>query len=96
MVLCQIGIDKIWSGGEDKTIKVWSTLDKSLQETLKGHKGPVYSIVYMDLHVWSGSTDTNILVWDVASYELLFSLGEQGGYTTKSLINVYYIYIFYI
>ena len=79
-MLCQIGRDKIWSGGEDKTIKVWSTLDMSCHETLKGHKGPVYCMVHMDLHVWTGSTDSNILVWDVESYELLFMLGEQGGY----------------
>lgn len=85
LVLCQIGNDKIWSGGEDKTIKVWSLLDMSLIQTMKGHKGPVYSMIQMDLHVWTGSTDSNIFVWDVASYELLFSLGEQGGYGTKSL-----------
>jgi WD40 repeat protein len=79
-VLCQIGRDKIWNGGEDKTIKVWSTLDMSCHETLKGHKGPVYCMVHMDLNVWTRSTDSNILLWDVESYELLFILGEQGGY----------------
>lgn len=73
----------MWSGSEDNTIRVWSVLDMSMKKSMQGHKGPVCSMVEMGIHVWSGSSDANILVWDAATYRLLFSLGDQGGYATR-------------
>lgn len=78
-VLCQVGESTVWSGSDDTTLRVWSVLDMSLKCVMQGHKGPVCSIVDMGSHVWSGSWDKNILVWDIVTYQLLFSLGDQGG-----------------
>lgn len=52
------------------------------KQTLCGHKGPVCSMVEMGTHVWSGSADQSILVWDAATYQLLYSLGDHGGYAS--------------
>lgn len=60
----------------------------SLKFTMQGHKKPVCSIVEMGLHVWSGSWDKNILVWNATTYQLLFSLGDQGGYVPINILNI--------
>ena len=79
LVLCQVGSDTMWSGGEDKTIRVWAMADSSLKQVIKGHKGHVVSIIEMGVHVWSSATDSTIMVWDAISYARLYNLGNQGG-----------------
>jgi WD40 repeat protein len=47
-------------------------------------------MVELGIHVWSGSTDQTILVWDATTYQLLYSLGDHGGYVSylSELVNI--------
>jgi WD40 repeat protein len=52
--------------GDDKLIKFWSTQDRRLQSTLKGHKYWVRNLEFSPTAVNLASCDDkNILVWDV-------------------------------
>jgi WD40 repeat protein len=52
--------------GDDKLIKLWSTQDRRLQSTLKGHKYWVRNLEFSPTAVNLASCDDkNILVWDV-------------------------------
>ena len=35
---------KVYSGSEDKTIKIWSFEDEKVLKTLKGHRGSVFCL----------------------------------------------------
>jgi WD40 repeat protein len=60
-----VGMDgKIYSGSENRTIKVWSGEDGTLMHTLAGHTDRVAALaVGLDGNVYSGSDDDTIRVW---------------------------------
>jgi WD40 repeat protein len=52
--------DKLISGSDDWTIKVWSTDTWTCERTLEGHDGKVYSLVVHGDKLISGSSDQTI------------------------------------
>ncbi|KAL3696300.1 hypothetical protein R1sor_010376 [Riccia sorocarpa] len=88
--LCLVSADAIWSGYEDGSIVVWSSLGVLRGQVQQAHRGPVGSFVVMGAHVWSGSGDHTVLVWESCSLQLLFSLGDHGGFV-KSMVRVEYM-----
>ena len=60
-----VGLDgKIYSGSEDKTIRVWSGVDGIHLQTLEGHSGRVLALaVGLDGRIYSGSHDKTIRAW---------------------------------
>ena len=62
------GLDgKIYSGSNDKTIRVWSGVDGTHQQTLEGHTSDVYALaVGLEGKIYSSSLDSTIRVWSGA------------------------------
>jgi WD40 repeat protein len=63
--LLYIGVGKLISGSEDKTMKVWDLNDdyKCLQD-IKGHSNGVSCLLLLPhRHLLSGSSDSQIIVW---------------------------------
>jgi WD40 repeat protein len=61
------------SGGEDSKLIVWDVQTRSIQESLVGHKAPIWSVVYDDLngYLFSSSTDKILIAW---------RLGKEGKF----------------
>lgn len=58
---------RIFSGSDDKTIKIWNSSNFKLLETLKGHRNKIMCLKYIvktDILI-SGSLDSRIIVWDL-------------------------------
>lgn len=72
---------KLASGGNDKTIKVWSVEDGSLLKTLTGHQGEVYSVSFLpgENAIASSSRDNTVRIWQ-PDFRLIRSFtGHRDG-----------------
>uniref|UniRef100_A0ABM5FVG5 F-box/WD repeat-containing protein 7-like n=1 Tax=Pogona vitticeps TaxID=103695 RepID=A0ABM5FVG5_9SAUR len=56
--------NRIVSGSDDNTLKVWSAITGECVQTLVGHTGGVWSSQMRDNIVISGSTDRTLKVWN--------------------------------
>ncbi|XP_038626309.1 F-box/WD repeat-containing protein 7-like isoform X2 [Tachyglossus aculeatus] len=59
--------NRIVSGSDDNTLKVWSAVTGECVQTLVGHTGGVWSSQMREKLVISGSTDRTLRVWDADS-----------------------------
>lgn len=66
--------NRIVSGSDDNTLKVWSAVTGRCLRTLVGHTGGVWSSQMSDNIIISGSTDRTLKVWDANSGECLHTL----------------------
>uniref|UniRef100_A0A336JZJ6 CSON008468 protein n=1 Tax=Culicoides sonorensis TaxID=179676 RepID=A0A336JZJ6_CULSO len=66
--------NRIVSGSDDNTLKVWSAVTGRCLRTLVGHTGGVWSSQMSDNIIISGSTDRTLKVWDSNSGECLHTL----------------------
>jgi len=66
--------DKIVSGSDDNTLKVWCARTGDCLRTLEGHTGGVWTSQMNDTIVVSGSTDRSLKVWNMDSGECLHTL----------------------
>ena len=57
--------NKLYSGSEDRTIRVWDTYTHQHVTTLQGHTGTVYCLAVVGNKLCSGSFDRTIRVWTV-------------------------------
>ncbi|KAK2589635.1 hypothetical protein QQS21_012685 [Conoideocrella luteorostrata] len=59
---------RLASGSNDKTVKVWDAATGACIQTLEGHNGPVTLVVFSADGQWlvSGSSDKTVKVWDAA------------------------------
>jgi len=55
----------LYTGGDDKKIKVWDTTDNTLAEEFTGHEDGVVSLEFCDANLYSGSFDHSIRSWDL-------------------------------
>lgn len=60
----QFSDNKIVSGSDDNTLKVWSAITGKCLRTLTGHTGGVWSSQMSGNTIISGSTDRTLKVWD--------------------------------
>ncbi|XP_076263764.1 F-box and WD-40 domain protein 7 isoform X2 [Rhynchophorus ferrugineus] len=63
----QFSDNKIVSGSDDNTLKVWSAITGKCLRTLVGHTGGVWSSQMSGNIIISGSTDRTLKVWDAES-----------------------------
>ncbi|XP_051647103.1 F-box/WD repeat-containing protein 7-like [Manacus candei] len=66
--------NRIVSGSDDNTLKVWSAVTGECVQTLVGHTGGVWSSQMRDSIVISGSTDRTLKVWNADSGECVHTL----------------------
>lgn len=70
VVTClQFDGNRIVSGSDDNTLKVWNASTGMCSATLQGHTGGVWCLEMKDDLIVSGSTDRSLRVWDAASGE---------------------------
>ncbi|CAL8331313.1 unnamed protein product [Lota lota] len=66
--------NRIVSGSDDNTLKVWSAVTGKCLRTLVGHTGGVWSSQMRDNIIISGSTDRTLKVWDAETGECIHTL----------------------
>ncbi|KAJ8979655.1 hypothetical protein NQ317_006366 [Molorchus minor] len=66
--------NRIVSGSDDNTLKVWSATTGKCQRTLVGHTGGVWSSQMSGSTIISGSTDRTLKVWDADTGVCLHTL----------------------
>ena len=69
--------DRIVSGSDDNTIKIWNTEGECIK-TLEGHSGCVYSVAIDGDRIVSGSEDNTIKIWNTEG-ECIKTLEGHSG-----------------
>lgn len=70
----QFSGNRIVSGSDDNTLKVWSAVTGKCLRTLIGHTGGVWSSQMSGDTIISGSTDRTLKVWDMETGECVHTL----------------------
>ncbi|XP_014227031.1 F-box/WD repeat-containing protein 7 isoform X2 [Trichogramma pretiosum] len=70
----QFSGNRIVSGSDDNTLKVWSALTGKCLRTLCGHTGGVWSSQMSGATVISGSTDRTLKVWNAETGDCIHTL----------------------
>ena len=78
--LCLVG-SAVWTGTEDGSILVWDGMQESLLSQSKAHADRVSCLECVGSHVWSGSGDRTIAAHDAHTFQMLYSLNDQGVHT---------------
>lgn len=79
---------KVATASKDGTVKIWSTADFSLQQTLQGHTRWVWDVAFSadSAYLVSASSDQTARLWDVKSGELIRSyVGHEKALTALVL-----------
>ncbi|XP_044270535.1 F-box/WD repeat-containing protein 7 isoform X2 [Tribolium madens] len=71
--------NRIVSGSDDNTLKVWSAITGKCLRTLVGHTGGVWSSQMSGATIISGSTDRTLKVWDAETGDCIHTL---NGHTS--------------
>ena len=85
-----VGLDgKVYSGSNDKTIRVWSPVDSTHLQTLVGHTDTIFALVVgTDGKVLSGSSDGTIRVWSSVNGALLHTpRGDLGVVSALAFVR---------
>ena len=78
--VCMMDGNRLASGSDDRTIKIWDTTTGGCLQTLQGHTGYVWSICVMDGNrLASGSYDNTIKIWDTSTGGCLQTLQGHTG-----------------
>lgn len=66
VVTCvQVDGDRVITGADDGTIKIWDGSTGKLQRTLNGHSGGVWALKAFGDILVTGSTDRTLIIWDL-------------------------------
>ena len=73
--------DRIVSGGEDSTVRLWDAASGAELKVLRGHEEWVRAAAFSPAgdRIGSGADDGMVRVWDAASGEELLVLRGHGG-----------------
>ena len=82
--LCLVG-SAVWAGTEDGSVLVWDGMQEGLLSQSKVHADRVSCLECVGSHVWSGSGDRTIVAHGAQTFQMLYSLNDQGVQTTFSL-----------
>ncbi|EDW85364.2 uncharacterized protein Dwil_GK10570 [Drosophila willistoni] len=83
----QFSGNRIVSGSDDNTLKVWSAVNGKCLRTLVGHTGGVWSSQMSGNIIISGSTDRTLKVWDMESGACVHTL--QGHTSTVRCMHLH-------
>jgi WD40 repeat protein len=80
--------NKLISGSDDSTIKIWNLDTSKCERTLKGHLDCVGSLLLTkNSKLISGSFDASIKVWDLKTFKCLNTLKEEFKVICLSIIS---------
>jgi WD40 repeat protein len=70
---------KIYAGGSDHSIKIWSVANSEVFSILEGHKSAIFSLALSENNslLVSGSADTTVRVWNTSDLRQLCILREH-------------------
>ena len=72
--------ERVLSGGEDRTIKLWDVATGSLLRTFPGHPNGVVTAVAFSpdgMQVFSGASDKHVTIWDAMTGQAVRTLGKS-------------------
>ncbi|XP_003382807.2 PREDICTED: F-box/WD repeat-containing protein 7-like [Amphimedon queenslandica] len=88
VVTClQFSGNRIVSGSDDTTLKIWSAVNGRCLKTLQGHTGGVWCSEFNGHVVVSGSTDRSLRVWNADTGECKYIL--QGHTSTVRCVAMH-------
>jgi len=61
----EIHEDRLFSGGDDRSIIIWDIESTKILETLIGHENGITSISFAFHDLYSGSFDHHVICWDL-------------------------------
>jgi LysM repeat protein len=79
-------VDRVYSGGDDGTIRAWDTYSKDHAEW-RGHTQSVKHLLIADHHLWSAADDGTVRVWTQAG-KCVATLMAPGKGAFTALIQV--------
>ncbi|KAF6170540.1 hypothetical protein GIB67_031948 [Kingdonia uniflora] len=82
------GMEYLYTGNGDKSVKAWSLRDYSLTCTMIGHKSVVSSLAVCDGILYSGSWDGTIRLWCLNDHSSLAVLGEDTAGSLASILSL--------
>ena len=79
----------LFSGSDDKMVKVWCTQRAHCVKVFKGHTDDVHSLTLSNdgRILYSGSSDKTIKVWDIASATCLTTFEGHTGYVRSLAVS---------
>ncbi|XP_042463165.1 uncharacterized protein LOC122046504 isoform X2 [Zingiber officinale] len=78
----------LYTGGGDKSIKVWSLQDYTLSCTMTGHKSIVSSLAVANGVLYSGSWDGTIRSWWLHDHSSLAILGHEEPGISAPILSI--------
>ncbi|MHA1271158.1 MAG: ADP-ribosylation factor-like protein [Candidatus Helarchaeota archaeon] len=90
----EIAVDDryIYSGSDDKTVRVWDKLSFKEVAILQGHSDSVNAVASDDRYIYTGSSDNTIRVWDKISFNELMILKGHSDSVKAVTFDDRYIY----
>ncbi|KAL2887316.1 Vegetative incompatibility protein HET-E-1 [Ceratocystis lukuohia] len=78
---------RLASGSDDKTVKIWDATSGACLQTLEGHDDWVASVVFSTdgQRLASGSRDETVKIWDATSGACLQTLEDYGSKVTPAV-----------
>ncbi|CAN6459221.1 unnamed protein product [Victoria cruziana] len=83
------GLDVLYSGSGDKSIKAWSLKDYNLMCAMTGHKSVVSSLSVNSGILYSGSWDGSVRLWWMSDHSPLMVLEENSPIATSSVLSLF-------
>ena len=72
--------NKLYSGSEDNTIRIWDTETYELVATLEGHTNTVSCLTIHENKLYSRGADSSIRIWNTETHETIATLiGHTNG-----------------
>ncbi len=80
-VFCSLSLDgqRLFSGSDDNTIKIWDLNTNTCTATLEGHNRPVFSVALDGEKLFSSSMDQTIKIWDLNTNTCTATLHGHNG-----------------
>ena len=77
-ILCVavVGGNRLWTGSEDMSVRVWNPTTQSCLRELRHHRGAVHIVMAVpdDPKVWTASIDGTVALWDASTLTCLGDL----------------------